>query len=807
MTTLLVGKPQKRKEDPRLITGRGTYVDDVKLLNMAHMAIVRSPHAHARIKKISVTKASKHPGVIAVFTGADLQEQLGSLPAGWVLKAADKHTVSDMKSPPHPPLAFEKVRYVGDAVAAVVATDAYIAADAARLVDVDYEVLPAVVDAEATTKRGAPSIHGKDVPNNTAFEWRVAGGDYEKAAKNAEVVVKQKFINQRLIPNPMETRGVVADYNPGTNQLTLWSSTQIPHLLRLLFSAVTGHPEQNVRVIAPEVGGGFGCKLYLYAEEIIVGMIAKNLQRPVKWTEGRQENYVATTHGRDHITYAEICGNKDGTITGLKVSTYANLGAYLSTFAPGIPTVLFGLMLSGVYKYPNLSCSVFGTFTNTTPVDAYRGAGRPEATYIVERMVEMFAHELNRDTVAVRRKNFLPAFKNGKTVATGVIYDSGNYRAPLDKALQMFDYKAFRAEQKAARKDGKLLGVGFSTYIEICGMAPSAVAGALGAGAGLWESSTVRIHPTGKVTVFTGTSPHGQGHETSLSQVVADELGVPFDNIEVMHGDTDRQQFGTGTFGSRSIAVGGQALMMSLKKVKDKMRKIAAHQMGVPDKNIVFEGGVFYVEDIREKFMEFGTVVGEAYNAKNLPRGMEPGLEGTSFFDPQNFTWPFGTHIAVVEVDEHTGQLKLRRYVAVDDIGNVVNPMIVDGMVHGGITQGAGQAMQEAAVYDSSGQLTTGSMLDYALPTAEDVPSFEVARTVTPSPVNDLGVKGAGEAGTIAASPAIVNAAVDALRHLGVKHLDMPLRSEYLWRTIRDAKTAKTAARSATAKKARAVRK
>ncbi len=806
MTTAFIGKSVRRTEDPRLITGKGTYVDDVKLLGMLHMALVRSPHAHARIKKINVSRASKAPGVVAIFTGADLQGQLGSLPVGWVLKQADTHTKYDMKAPPHPPLAFEKVRYVGDAVAAVVANDPYLAADAAALVDVDYELLGVVTDGEKATKRDAPQLH-TEAPGNTCFEWDVHGGDYEGAAKKAQVVVKQKFINQRLIPNAMETRGVVADYNTGTNQITIWTSTQIPHLVRLLFAAVTGHPEQSVRVIAPEVGGGFGSKLYLYAEEIITGMIAKNLARPVKWVEGRQENYLATTHGRDHITYGEICGDKDGTITGLKVTTYANLGAYLSTFAPGIPTVLFGLMLSGVYKYPNVSCKVYGTFTNTTPVDAYRGAGRPEATYLVERMVDAFARELARDPVAVRRKNFLPPFKNGRAVATGVLYDSGNYRAPVDKALEMFDYKAFRKEQREARGSGKLLGVGFSTYIEICGMAPSAVAASLGAGAGLWESSTVRVHPTGKVTVFTGTSPHGQGHETTLAQVAGEHLGIPMESIEVMHGDTDRQQFGTGTFGSRSITVGGTALVMSLKKVKDKMRKIAAHQMGVPAKNVIFEDGKFYVEDIREKSMDFGTVVGEAYNAKNLPPGMEPGLEATSFFDPKNFTWPFGCHIAIVEIDEDTGQTRLKRYVAVDDIGNVINPMIVDGMVHGGIAQGVGQALQEGAVYGENGQLVTGSMLDYAVPTAEDVPSYETARTVTPSPVNPLGVKGAGEAGTIAASPAVMNAAIDALAHLGIRHLDMPLRSETVWRAINGAKAAKKAARSATATAARSGRK
>ncbi len=791
MTTAKLGEAVRRIEDDRLITGRGKYVDDVKLAGMLHLALVRSPHAHATIKNIDVSAAAAVPGVETVFTGADLQEQMGSLPAGWVLE--------DMVAPDHPPIAFEKVRVVGDAVAAVVADSAAAAADAAQLVDVTYDVLPAVVDAEKATQSGAPQLH-EDAKNNVAFNWDVHGGDYSEAAKSAEVVVKQRIINQRLIPNPMETRGVVADYDIGSDHLTVYSSTQIPHLMRLLFSLVTGHPEHKLRVIAPDVGGGFGCKLYLYAEEIIAGIIAKNLGRPIKWTEGRQENYVATTHGRDHIADVEICGNKDGTITGLKAHIYANLGAYLSTFAPGIPTVLFGLMLSGQYKIPNISCDVTGVFTNTTPVDAYRGAGRPEATYLVERMVDRFAQEIGRDPVVVRRKNFLAPFKNGKEVATGVNYDSGNYRGVLNKALEIFDVKEFRDQQRAARREGKLLGVGFSTYIEICGMAPSAVAAALGAGAGLWESSTVRVHPTGKVTVLTGTSPHGQGHETSFAQIVSSTLGVPMEDVDVLHGDTDRQQFGTGTFGSRSLAVGGQALMMSLRKVMDKATKIAAHELDADPKMVQFADGVFRLEDIPEKELPFGDVALAAHSAVNLPPRMEPGLEETSFFDPENFTWPFGAHICVVEIDEATGETKVAKYVAVDDIGNVINPMIVDGMVHGGIAQGIGQALQEGAVYDDDGQLLTGSMLDYAVPTAEDVPSFITDRTVTPTKVNELGAKGAGEAGTIASSPAVINAVVDALKHLGVNHIDMPLRSESVWRTIQDAKEAQRAKRSAARK-------
>lgn len=805
-TEALIGKEVKRVEDAPLITGRGQYIDDLRLPGLLHIAFVRSEYAHARIKSINAEDAANAPGVVAIFTGADLQEQLGSLPAGWVL-IPEQTGGEPMKLPDHPPLAFETVRYVGDAVAAVVADSPEAAADAVTLVDVDYEPLDVVVDAEKATFPAAPQLHD-DTPGNESFKWHVEAGDYEAAAAEAEVVVKERIVNQRLIPNPMEARGIVADYNGGTEQITMWTSTQIPHLVRLLFALVTGHPEHKTRVIAPDVGGGFGCKLYLYAEEVICGIIAKQLERPVKWIEARSENYLATTHGRDHIADAEICGTKDGIVTGLKVHVYANLGAYLSTFAPAIPTILFGLMLNGCYKFENIQCDVTGVFTNTTPVDAYRGAGRPEATYVVERMMERYAHEIGRDVVAVRRRNFLRPSKRETSVpmgdANGYKYDSSNYQGALGKALEMFDYQQFRRDQREARREGKLIGVGFSTYIEICGMAPSAVAGALGAGAGLWESSTVRVHPSGTVTVFTGTSPHGQGHETSLSQIVSSRIGIPMNHIEVVHGDTDKQQFGTGTFGSRSLAVGGEALMMSLDKVIDKAKQIAAHQLMGPQeadpKRIIFEEGIFYVEDIRESNIPWAELAGQAYAATNLPPGLEPGLEAVSFFDPENFTWPFGTHIAIIEIDQDTGETSLLRYVAVDDVGNVINPMIVDGMVHGGIAQGVGQALQEAAVYSDDGQLLTGSMMDYAVPTAEDVPSFDTARTVTPTPVNSLGAKGAGETGTIAASPAVVNAAVDALKHLGIKHLNMPLSSEYMWKTIQQALEERRATRSAAAK-------
>ena len=771
------GASIKRREDPRLITGRGTYVDDIKLVGMLNIVLVRSPYAHANITSIDTSAASAVDGVVAVYTGEDLAEQLGSLPCGWV--------VPDTIEVPHPPLAIGKVRCVGDAVAAIVADNPTAAADAAALVDVGYDVLPAAVNAEAATKDGAPQVHD-DAPNNVGFEWEVGGGDVDAAAASAEVRVSERIVNQRLIPNSMEGRAVVADYNPGTNHVTLWTSSQIPHLVRLLMALVTGHPEHQIRVISPDVGGGFGCKLYLYAEEVIAFAIAKALGRPVKWTEERQENYLATTHGRDHIGDWEIVGNRDGTITGIRGTVYANMGAYLSTFAPAIPTYLFGLMLGGPYKIENVHCKVIGVFTNTTPVDAYRGAGRPEATYVVERMLDRFAAEIGMDPVEVRRKNLIPPFEDGYDVATGVTYDSGNYEKALDLALSMLGYEDFRKEQEEARKNGRYIGVGLSTYVEICGMAPSAVAYALGARAGVWESSLVRVHPTGKVTVYSGASGHGQGHETTFAQLAASELGVPIEDVGVVESDTAQVQQGTGTFGSRSAVVGGTAIHMSVEKIKDKAKQIAAHMLEASPEDIVYEDGQLFVQGAPTEAKSFQEVALAAYWYDGLPEGLEPGLEATSVYDPKNFTWPFGTHICVVEIDPDTGDTKVLRYVAVDDVGNVINPMIVEGMVHGGVAQGLGQALWEEAVYDDDGQLITGSMLDYAIPQAASLPSFETARTVTPSPTNPLGVKGAGETGTIAASPAVINAVVDALSPFGVKHIDMPAKAEKVWRLIQE---------------------
>ena len=776
MATSLVGSRIKRREDPRLIMGRGTFVDDIQLPRMTYAAILRSPYAHARIRGIDVSKAKALPGVVAVMTGADLQGK--NVPCGW--------TLPDIKVAPHPALAVGKVRYTGDAVAVVVAEERYIARDALDLIEVDFEPLPVVVDAEKAIQPGAPQLHD-EVPNNTTFVWRVGGGDIDKAFREAEVVVKERIVNQRLIPNAIEPRGMVAQYNPGSGHLTLWTATQIPHLVRLLLSMVMGIPEHKMRVIAPEVGGGFGSKLYLYPEEVIVASLAKSLGRPVKWIEERRENYVATTHGRDQVQYVEVAAKRDGTITGLRVKSIANMGAYLSTFAPGIPTILFGLMLAGNYRIPNIACEVTGVHTNTTLVDAYRGAGRPEATYLVERAVDLTARELGMDPAEIRRRNFVPANAFPHTTATGVTYDSGNYQPTLDKALEMAGYQQLRQEQERLRQQGKYLGIGVATYVEICGMAPSQVLGAVGAGAGGWESATVRVHPTGKVTLYSGASSHGQGHETAFAQIVGDGLGIPFEDVEVVHGDTAQVQFGIGTFGSRSAAVGGMAAVMSVNKIEEKAKKIAAFLLEAAEADLVFEGGQFFVKGTPGRGITIQQVALAAYVPHKYPTGLEPGLEATSFYDPSNFTWPFGSHVAVVEVDPETGVVKLLRYIAVDDCGRVINPLLVDGQIHGGLAQGIAQALYEEAVYDDNGQLVSGSMMDYAVPKADDLVNFELDRTETPSPVNALGVKGIGEAGTIASSAAIVNAVVDALAPLGVKHLDMPLKPERVWQAIQQA--------------------
>lgn len=773
----IFGAAVKRREDPRLITGRATYTDDVNPANLAYVAFVRSPHAHARIKRVDVSRARGAPGVVAVVTGQDLEGKVAGIPTAWLIPN------SDLKTPKHPAIAVDTVRYVGDAVAAIVADSRAAAVDAAGLVEVEYELLPAIVDQEKATQPGAPQLH-PDVPNNIAFRWKAAGGDVDAAFRNAEVTLKQRLINQRLIPNPMETRQALAQYNAGTGELTVTMTSQNPHIHRFLLSVILGLPEHRIRVVAPEVGGGFGSKIHCYPEEAVLGYLAMQLGRPVKWSEDRRENYMATIHGRDHIVDLEVAAKRDGTILGIRGRCYANLGAYLSTASPGIPTILHGLMMTGCYAIPALDYEVMGVFTNTTPTDAYRGAGRPEATYAVERLVDLLAAELKMDPVEIRRKNFIPKDAFPYTVASGLAYDSGNYEAALDKALAMVNYQQFRSEQAAARAQGRYLGIGFSTYVEICGLGPSAVAGAVGFQGGLWESAVVRLHPSGKATVFTGSSPHGQGEETTFAQIVAEELGLPIDDVEVVHGDTARIPMGWGTYGSRTTAVGGTAMVLATRKVKDKARVIAAHLLEVSPDDLDFVNGSFQVRGVPERSKTIQDIALQANLAWNLPQGMEPGLEATSFFDPSNFVYPFGAHVAIVEVDPGTGAVKLLRYIAVDDCGPVINPMIVDGQVHGGVAQGVAQALWEHAEYDANGQLLTGSLMDYAIPTAESLPSIETARTETPSPVNPLGLKGIGETGTIASTPAVVNAVVDALAPLGVRHIDMPLTPEKIWRLL-----------------------
>jgi aerobic carbon-monoxide dehydrogenase large subunit len=778
----MFGASIKRREDPRLITGKATFTDDLHRRGLAYAQIVRSPHAHARIKRIDVEAARRLPGVIAVFTGKDVQGVLNPIPTAWLIPN------SDLRTPPHPALAVDTVRYAGDGVAVVVAEDRYTARDAAALVSVDYELLPAVVDQQKAMEPGAPQLHA-DVPNNLAFKWVVGNAESTSAAfKEAErdgVVISQHFVNQRLIPNALETRSVVAEYHSDHHgHLTVWYTTQNPHIARFLMSVVTGLSEHKIRIVAPEVGGGFGSKIPFYADEAIIAFCALRTERPVKWTEDRRENYQGTIHGRDHITDFEIAARRDGTITAVRGKTWANLGAYLSTAAPGIPTILHGLMLTGCYTIPHVDYVVYGVMTNTTPVDAYRGAGRPEATYLIERMVDLVAAKLNMDPVEVRRKNFIPADKFPYTTAEGLAYDSGDYATALDKALSMVDYKRLREEQKQGLRNGKRLGVGLSTYVEICGLGPSSVAGAVGFQGGLWESAVVRMHPTGKATVYTGASPHGQGEETTFAQIVADELGIPVEDIHVVHGDTAAIPMGWGTYGSRTTVVGGAAMAIAARRVKEKATKLAAHMLEAAEQDIVFDQGRFHVRGSPDRAKTIQEVTLQAYVAWNLPAGFEPSLEASAFYDPANFTFPFGTHIAVVEVDTDTGEVDLTRYVAVDDCGRVINPLIVDGQVHGGLVQGIAQALWEGAEYGPDGQLLSGTMLDYAVPRAHMFPMFETGRTETPSPHNPIGVKGVGETGTIASTPAVVNAVMDALRPYGILHLDMPLTPDRIWNAI-----------------------
>src|SRR5438105_7131736 len=785
-TTSVMGARMKRVEDPRMITGAAKYLDDLKLPGMAYVTVLRSPYAHARINGIDTSKAEAHPGVVGVYTGKDF-EHLNPLPCAWQASGAENFVATPRA------LEIDRVTFTGAGVAAVVAETRAAAEDALALIEVDWEPLDVAVGPERAVEEGAPQLHDA-AERNVVMDWHC--GDEAatgKALEEAEVVVEQRLVNQRLLPTPIEPRAAAAQHEPSTGEYTVWMTSQAPHVMRLLMTAfVFGISETKMRCISPAVGGGFGTKIFLSPEYVLVAALAEKTGRPVKWMETRSENYVATTHGRDHVTYLRVGARKDGTITALDAKTYANLGGILSTIAPGIPTTLYGRMLSGAYRIPNIHCEVIGVYTNTGMVDAYRGAGRPEATYVVERAVDLVARELGLDPADVRRKNFISpdAFPYDPGILSGLAYDTGNYEPALDRALELVDYRGVRAEQEEARKSGRYLGIGLSRYIELCGVAPSnwVGTGGQGWGAGLWESAKVRVHLTGKVVVTTGSQSHGQGHETTMAQVVGDELGVPIADVTVEHSDTLGTPFGYGTYGSRSAAVGTVAIYNSLQRIKDKARRIGAHMLEANPDDVEYESGSVFVKGSPGTAKSIQEIAAAAAVGYDLPPGDEPFLDDTSYYDPPNCTFPFGTHIAVVEVDAETGEVVLRRYVAVDDVGRVTNPMIVDGQVHGGIAQGGAQALWEGAVYDESGQLQSSSLMDYALPKARFLPPLEVARTETPTDVNPLGVKGAGETGTIASTPAVVNAVVDALAPLGISHIDMPLTPERVWRAIEQAR-------------------
>jgi len=772
-----VGSRVKRREDPRLISGNGTYVDDVTLPGMLSVVILRSPYAHAKINSINVDAARKLPGVVAVLTGEDLKGKIGSLTTA----APAEHI------PYHPPLAQGRVRLVGDAVVAAVATDQYIAQDALDLVEVDYEPLPVITDPEKALEPGAPIIH-EEFGTNISTRAQVTSGDIDGAMRSADRVIKFRLVNQRLAPVPMEPRGTVAQWNQGSGHLTLWSSTQGPHLLRSYLAEMLKLPENRMRVIAPEVGGGFGCKLNVYAEEVLAAYLSMTLKRPVKWIERRRENLATTTHGRDMVVYVEAPVKNDGTLLGLKARFICDAGAYLQLLTPLIPG-FSGMMMTGCYKVPAMAFEQLVVFTNKMAPDAYRGAGRPEACYIAERTMDMIATELNLDPAEVRRKNFIPKEAFPAQIPSGLVYDSGDYVAALDKALKIIDYPKARADQAEARKQGRYIGIGLCSYVEICGIGPSAMLPPTMKGGG-WESATIRMEPDCKVTVLTGVSPHGQGQETSFAQIIADEFGIGIDDVTVLHGDTAIVQYGTGTFGSRGTSVGGAALMMATQKLQAKMKKIASTMMETPPDKIVFHQGTMALASDLTKSIPMQKVADAAYGYKVPMPGIEPGLNEAAFYEPTGCTFPFGTHACVVEVDPDTGVVKFLRYVAVDDCGRVINPLLVEGQVHGGIAQGIAQALYEEVVYDENGQLLTATLMDYAVPKAEMLPHYELDSTVTPSPVNPLGIKGVGEAGTIGSTPCVVNAVLDALKPLGIKNLDMPLKPERLWRAIKSARKA-----------------
>ncbi len=776
-----IGASVKRKEDLRFLSGRGQYTDDIARPGQAYAYILRSPHAHARIRGIDAAAAKAMPGVVAIFTGADMTG-VGSLPCGWQIHNKDG---SPMAEPPHPVIAVDKVRHVGDPVAVVVAESKAQAKDAAEAINVDYEVLPAVATMEAALAPGAPQIH-EGAPGNLCYDWHIGDKAVNDAAfANAYKVVKFETTNNRLVPNAMEPRAAIGDFDPATGEYTLYTTSQNPHVIRLLMGAfVLQIPEAKLRVVAPDVGGGFGSKIFHYAEEAIVTWAAGKLHRPVKWTAERTESFMSDAHGRDHVTTAELALDKDGKFLGLRVHTLANMGAYLSTFAPSVPTYLYATLLAGVYTTPTIYAEVKAVFTNTVPVDAYRGAGRPEATYLLERLVDVAAAEMGMDRVEIRRRNFIPADAFPYQTPVALQYDSGNYHATLDQALEVADWKGFEARRAEARARGKLRGIGISTYLEACGIAPSAVVGSLGARAGLYEVGTIRVHPTGSVTVLTGAHSHGQGHETTFAQLVADRLGVPVAQVDVVHGDTAKVPFGMGTYGSRSLAVGGSAMFKAMDKIIAKGKKIAAHLMEASVEDIEFDRGNFRVAGT-DRSKSLAEIALAAYVPHNYPiEELEPGLEETAFYDPKNFTYPGGCHIAEVEIDPETGKVEMVNFTAVDDVGRVINPMIVEGQVHGGIAQGIGQALLEQAVYDENGQLLSASMMDYTMPRADDLPSVGVATHATLCTHNPLGVKGCGEVGAIGSPPAVINAVVDALRDYGVRHIEMPATPAKIWSII-----------------------
>jgi carbon-monoxide dehydrogenase large subunit len=782
MSATGIGAAVRRKEDFRFVTGKGQYTDDVVRPGETRAVFVRSPHAHAKIKSIDVSAAKSMPGVVDVLTGGDLAtDKIGNLICGWLIHSKDG---TPMKMSAHPALASGKVNCVGDAVAVVIAESIAQGKDAAEKVKVDYEVLQAVIDPAKAQASGAPQIHA-DIPNNTIYQWHLGDAKATAAAfAAAKHVTKLDIVNNRLVPNAMEPRAALAEYDEGNDHLTLWNTSQNPHVARLVISAFVGMiSEHKLRVIAPDVGGGFGSKIFIYPEEVVCLWASRKVKRPVKWTSDRSEAFLTDAHGRDHVTHAELALDANGKILALRAKTIANLGAYMSTFSSSVPTYLYATLLSGQYNIPSIYCEVDAVYTNTAPVDAYRGAGRPEATFVVERLMEVSARQTGLDPAELRRRNFINVFPHQTPVI--MAYDAGDYLASLKKALELADVKGFPKRKREAARHGKLRGLGYSTYIEACGIAPSQAVGSLGAGVGLWESAEVRVNPTGSVEVLTGCHAHGQGHETTFAQLVSERLGIPFENVSIVHGDTDKVQFGMGTYGSRSGAVGMSAIVKALDKIEAKAKKVAAYVLEAAEGDIEFKDGKFTVAGT-DKSAAWGDVALNAYIAhKFVGADLEPGLKETSFYDPTNFTFPAGCHICEVEVDTDTGKTDIVNWTAIDDFGTVINPMIVEGQVHGGIAQGVGQALLEGAVYDKEGQLVTGSMMDYTMPRAHDLPSFHVGLTETKSPSNPLGIKGCGEAGAIAAPAAVINAITDAI---GSEDLAMPATANAVWSALQRAK-------------------